>query len=266
MALDREDRCWIHDGHTNQIIGFDKDFKEKVIFDGICFNQCGFASTDATFALGADKMYWHKGKGILSCVVFKEEKEVEFADIITDSIYVRKIEVDSREENLVCLDSDFSTFHIYDLKKQHRYTTWAYKNDQVVDPKVYCFKITIDNKFIVVAGDCKYVGEDKKKKREAFLAVHKINNTFEHVHTKHCVDFDKHFVSMCRDEESGVMMACDYGKDMIVFRCTDEKLQTVQVLKDIHVDYPFYLHTRENRLYTCSLSQKVSVIEFSLDN
>ena len=39
MTLDKEDRCWIHDGHSNQIIGFDKDLKERAIFDGICFNR-----------------------------------------------------------------------------------------------------------------------------------------------------------------------------------------------------------------------------------
>lgn len=46
--------------------------------------ECGFASTDATYTVPSKtKMYWHKGKGVLSCIVFKEEKEIEFADIIT---------------------------------------------------------------------------------------------------------------------------------------------------------------------------------------
>jgi hypothetical protein len=46
--------------------------------------ECGFASTDATYTVPSrTRLYWHKGKGVLSCIVFKEEKEVEFADIIT---------------------------------------------------------------------------------------------------------------------------------------------------------------------------------------
>jgi hypothetical protein len=39
MTLDEKDRCWIHDGHTSQVIGFDKNLVEKVVFDGICFNR-----------------------------------------------------------------------------------------------------------------------------------------------------------------------------------------------------------------------------------
>ena len=39
LALDTENRCWIHDGHTNQIIGFDENLKEKCMFDGVCFNR-----------------------------------------------------------------------------------------------------------------------------------------------------------------------------------------------------------------------------------
>ena len=70
-------------------------------------------------------MFWHKGKGIISCIILNEAKEVEYADIITgsywllniDSVYVRKIEVDPAEEILACLDSDLATFHLYDLKK-----------------------------------------------------------------------------------------------------------------------------------------------------
>lgn len=182
-----------------------------------------------------------------------------------DSIYVRKIEVDAMEENLICLDSDFSTLHIYDLKKQHRYTTWEYVNDLVVDPKIFCMKITVDERHLVVAGDCKFTGDDKKRKRESFVSVHKINPTFEHVNTKRYPESEKHIVSLCRDEESGVMFAADYGRDLIVFRFIDDRIQTIQILKDIHIDYAFHMINRDNRLYTCSLSQKISAIEFQTD-
>ena len=35
---------------------------------------------------GKDKLYWHKGKGILSCILMSEDKEVEFADTITGTM------------------------------------------------------------------------------------------------------------------------------------------------------------------------------------
>ena len=53
--------------------------------------ECGFASTDATFAIpGRNKMYWHKGKGIISCIILNEAKEVEYADIITGILLANK--------------------------------------------------------------------------------------------------------------------------------------------------------------------------------
>lgn len=39
MCLDKADRCWIHDGQTNQIVCLDKNLKEKAVFDGISFNR-----------------------------------------------------------------------------------------------------------------------------------------------------------------------------------------------------------------------------------
>ena len=210
-----------------------------------------------------EKMYWHKGKGILSAIVFKEEKELEYGDIVTDSVNVRKIEADNKDETLVVLDSDFCTFHLYDLKKQHRFATWEYKNPDLSDPKAFSFKLTLDGKFVVVGGDHRYAGDDKKRKREAFLSVHKLGPTFELLQTKRFAEFDKQFITMCRDDDTGVMFAADYGKDMLVFRFTDEKIQTIQLLKDVHVDYAFFMTSHENRLYTVSLTQKVSAIEFT---
>jgi len=271
MGLDSTDRCWIHDGHTNQLIGFDKDLREKAIFEGICFNrnmwliaECGFASTDATFTTSnRQKMFWHKGKGILSAILFGEEKEVEYADTISDSVYTRKIEATETEEFLVCLDSDFATFHIYDLKKQHRFGTWVYKNEQLVEPKAFSFTLSKNDKYIVIGGDHQYKGDDKKRKREAFLSLHKLNPSFELVATVKIPDIDTQLVTMCKDPESGIVFAADYSKNLLVCRTVDEKLSVIQVLKDVHVDYAFSMSSHDNRLYTCSLTQKLSAVEFT---
>lgn len=39
LSLDYDNRLWIHDGHTNQVIGFDENLKERVVFNGVCFNR-----------------------------------------------------------------------------------------------------------------------------------------------------------------------------------------------------------------------------------
>lgn len=40
----------------------------------------------------------------------------------------------------------------------------------------------------------------------------------------------------------------------------------MQRVKAIHADYPFQASVHENRLFTCSLSQGLSKIEFPLNN
>ena len=46
--------------------------------------ECGFGSTEViTNNCSRDKIYWHKGKGILACIDLKEDKATEFADTIT---------------------------------------------------------------------------------------------------------------------------------------------------------------------------------------
>lgn len=100
--------------------------------------ECGFASTDATFSHpNSDKLYWHKGKGALSCIHLKQEKEQEFSDVITSRLpadtendFIRKMETTLDEEHLLVLDSDFITFNFYNLKQQARYKTIKYVNDQ----------------------------------------------------------------------------------------------------------------------------------------
>lgn len=44
MTLDSQDRLWIHDGATNQIIGFESNFKERTIIKGVSFNSKLFNS------------------------------------------------------------------------------------------------------------------------------------------------------------------------------------------------------------------------------
>lgn len=186
----------------------------------------------------------------------------------SDSIYVRKIAVTSKEETLVCLDSDFATFHLYDLKKQHRFSTWKYKNESLVEPKVFSFVIDKDDKLILVGGDQAYSGDDKKRKgtREAFMSLHKLSPGFECLHLLKMNELDKQIITMVRDPASGLLFASDYGKNIIVLRIAPtEKIDLVQVLKDVHTDYPFSMIIRDNRIYTCSLSQKVTAIEFQAD-
>lgn len=208
-------------------------------------------------------MFWHKGKGILSAILFADEKEVEYADTISDSVYTRKLEATENEEFLVCLDSDFATFHIYDLKKQHRFATWVYKNDLLTDPKAFSFTLSKDDKYIVIGGDHHYKGDDKKRRREGYISLHKLNPSFEHVATIKMPDIDSQFVTMCKDSESGVVFAADYSKNLVACRVVDEKLFLIQNLKDVHVDYAFSMASHESRLYTCSLTQKLSAVEFT---
>ena len=186
-----------------------------------------------------------------------------------DSIYARKIQITSKEELLVCLDSDFATFHLYDIKKQHRFATWKYKNDALVDPKVYTFEIDLHDNLILIGGDHSYSGDDKKRKgvsREPFLSLHKLQPSFECLHLQRISEFDKQIITMCKDEATGIICSADYGKNIMLIRITaNDKIDFVQVLREVHTDYPFSMLIKENRLYTCSLSQKVTAIEFQTD-
>lgn len=74
-------------------------------------------------------MYWHKGKGSLVSIIFKEEREVEYSDVISKNDFIRKMEATTDESTLVVLDSDFLTFNFYNLKKQERFKSLEYKNE-----------------------------------------------------------------------------------------------------------------------------------------
>lgn len=177
--------------------------------------------------------------------------------------------MNSTEDVLVCLDTDFCTFHLYDIKKQHRFATWKFKADGLVDPKVYTFKIDIKDGLILIGGDHDSQDIDKKRKspsREAFLSLHKLQPSFECVHIQRLPDIDRQLITICRDDDTGVMFAADYGKNVVVVRITCmEKIDYIQVLRDVHADYPFSMVCKDNRLYTCSLSQKVTAIEFTTE-
>ena len=61
---------------------------------------------------------------------------MEYGDIVTsrplspEHDFIRKMEATASDELLLVLDSDFLTFNMYNLKKQERYRTWEYKNEQ----------------------------------------------------------------------------------------------------------------------------------------
>lgn len=181
---------------------------------------------------------------------------------------MRKIAVTTKEEVIVCLDSDFATFHLYDIKKQHRFATWKFKNESLVEPKVFSFVIDLHDKMILIGGDHAYSGDDKKRKgtREGFLSLHKLQPAFECLHLQKMSELDKQIITMQRDDASGLIFAADYGKNIVVLRITPtDKIDFVQVLREVHTDYPFAMVVRDNRIYTCSLSQKVTAIEFQAD-
>lgn len=52
----------------------------------------------------------------------------------------------------------------------------------VDEPKVFSFTVSINDDFIVVVGDHKAkVGEDKRRKKEAFISLHRMNPTMDHI-------------------------------------------------------------------------------------
>lgn len=124
---------------------------------------------------------------------------------------------------------------------------------------------------MVVVGDHKAkVGEDKRRKKEAFIALHRMGANMDHLQTMTFAELDKNFISVSMDPESGTMFVCEYGPDILVFRypdfdprITNDSLHLMQQCKNIHVDYPFQTVVKGNRLYTSSLSQGMSAVEFS---
>lgn len=103
--------------------------------------------------------------------------------------------------------------------------------------------------------------DEKRRKKEAFVALHRLE-TFEVLQTLLFPRFDKNFVSVSRDQESGVLFACEYGPDVVALRITNNRLVEIQHLKGVHTDYPFQVLARGPRVFTCSLSQGLSSLEF----
>lgn len=89
----------------------------------------------------------------------------------------------------------------------------------VNEPKVFSFTISIDDQYIVIVGDHKAkIGEDKRRKKEAFIALHRNLPTLDHVETMTFSHIDKNFISVARDEQSGAIFACEYGPDIVAIR------------------------------------------------
>ncbi len=73
--------------------------------------------------------------------------------------------------------------------------------------------------FIVIVGDHKAkVGADKRRKKEAFVALHRNSANMEHLQTLTFPELEKNFISITKDPESGVFFASEYGSDILVLR------------------------------------------------
>lgn len=87
------------------------------------------------------------------------------------------------------------------------------------EPKVFSFTISVNDDYVVVVGDHKAkVGEDKRRKREAFVALHRMNPAFDLVQTMVFADMEKTLISVTKDQASGTYFACEYGPDVLVLR------------------------------------------------
>lgn len=84
---------------------------------------------------------------------------------------------------------------------------------------MFSFTISVNDDYVVVVGDHKAkVGEDKRRKREAFVALHRMNPAFDLVQTMVFADMEKTLISVTKDQESGTYFACEYGPDVLVLR------------------------------------------------
>lgn len=83
---------------------------------------------------------------------------------------------------------------------------------------MFSFALTENSNFILIGGDHKYKGSTRKKRRQSFISVHKVEDGFPLVETLKFDIIENHFITLKRDEESGIILACDYGKDMLVLR------------------------------------------------
>ena len=62
------------------------------------------------------------------------------------------------------------------------------------------------------------VGEDKRRKKEAFISLHRNCATMDHIQTLTFSHIEKNFILACRDDESGLIFACEYGPDIVAVR------------------------------------------------
>ena len=86
------------------------------------------------------------------------------------------------------------------------------------EPKVFSFTLSIGDEYIVVVGDHKAKSNDKRRKKEAFVALHRLSPNMEHIQTKTFGDLEKNFISICKDPDSGTLFACEYGSEIVALR------------------------------------------------
>lgn len=86
---------------------------------------------------------------------------------------------------------------------------------------MFAFAISVNEDYVVIGGDQKYKGDDKKRRREAFISLHRFNTNMDHLQTMNFPHLEKHFINITTDPVSGVIIACEYGTDIYVFRYRD---------------------------------------------
>lgn len=84
---------------------------------------------------------------------------------------------------------------------------------------MFSFTLSVDDCYIVVVGDHKAkVGEDKRRKKEGFIALHRNSPTLDHLQTMTFSSIEKNFISVEKDDSSGTIFACEYGPDIVAVR------------------------------------------------
>lgn len=262
LLLDYEDRCWIHDGITNNFIGLNRDLTERITFEGEKTEGPAQGHVQCT-ALSPSKqrLYWNKGKGFITIITLKEDKEQELADSVSDTNWTRCLEVSDGEEYLLGVAEDCTGFCIYDVKKQRRIHTVKTGTDPWGEGKVYAGKFASgQSQKVILVGD-KLV----KGKHVASIWLWSVGPSQEPLCSLH-FEVDRPFCLLAREQTSGVFIAADSQRDVLLFRLTDDnKLQIVQWVRDVHADLPLHLYAKEDKILTCSQANKVTLISFSLD-
>jgi len=124
---------------------------------------------------------------------------------------------------------------------------------------VFSFTISVNDDYVIVVGDHKAkIGEDKRRKREAFVALHRMNPAFDLVQTMIFSDMEKNIISITKDPISGTLFACEYGPDILVLRyvlCDEESLMMLCLSCSVSRPSTQTIHSKGSLLRTsCSLA------------